>query len=112
MSVAFGKRVRQLREYRGLSQRDFAERVGVDFTYISKIEHGAMAAPSEDVIRKMADTLNEFPDDLIELSAKAPLDWGDVLEDNPRLVKLLRRLASRRYSTTEYEYMLRIATTV
>jgi len=38
--VAFGKRVRELREAKGLSQEQFADKCGLDRTYISGIERG------------------------------------------------------------------------
>ena len=38
--VAFGARIRQLREGRGLSQEAFADMCGLDRTYISGIERG------------------------------------------------------------------------
>lgn len=36
----FGERVRQLRKARGFSQQSFAERCGLDRTYIGGIERG------------------------------------------------------------------------
>jgi transcriptional regulator with XRE-family HTH domain len=36
----FGSRVRDLRQSRGLSQEDFAERCGLDRTYIGGVERG------------------------------------------------------------------------
>lgn len=37
---AFGERLRELRKARWLSLRDVAAFVGVDFTYLSKLELG------------------------------------------------------------------------
>jgi transcriptional regulator with XRE-family HTH domain len=36
----FGRRVRDLRQSRGLSQEDFAEQCGLDRTYIGGVERG------------------------------------------------------------------------
>jgi len=36
----FGKRLRELRQAQGLSQESFADRCGLDRTYISGIERG------------------------------------------------------------------------
>lgn len=36
----FGQRIRELRESHGLSQEAFADKVGLDRTYISGIERG------------------------------------------------------------------------
>lgn len=38
--VAFGRRVRSLRNQRGLSQEELAHRVGIHVTYLSGVERG------------------------------------------------------------------------
>jgi transcriptional regulator with XRE-family HTH domain len=38
--LRFGRRVRDLRQSRGLSQEDFAEQCGLDRTYIGSVERG------------------------------------------------------------------------
>lgn len=38
--ISFGKRMRQLREARGLSQEAFAEKCGLHRTYVGGIERG------------------------------------------------------------------------
>lgn len=111
MSEAFGTMIREAREGIGSSQRDLAAKVGIDFTYLSKIERGVMAAPSEDVIRKLATELNIWPDHALDMSAKVPLEWGDVLEANPRLVMLLRKLATRRLDADTYQALIDIIDT-
>ena len=42
-----------------LSQRDLAERVGVDFTYLSKIENGRVEPHSEAVLKNVSRELAE-----------------------------------------------------
>jgi DNA-binding XRE family transcriptional regulator len=44
--------IRQARQRLGLTQREFAEKLGVDFTYISKIENGRVAA-SKPLLRNL-----------------------------------------------------------
>lgn len=39
--LAFGQRVRQLRQAQGLSQEDLADKAGIHRTYISDVERGA-----------------------------------------------------------------------
>src|ERR1700737_1708157 len=63
-----GKRLRQLRDGAGLSQREVAERVGIDVTYLSKLENGKRAG-SERVLRALADV---FPPQSAELQMPAP----------------------------------------
>ena len=40
--MKFGERVRELRQKRSLTQRDLGAQVGVEFSYISKIENGKL----------------------------------------------------------------------
>ena len=40
IQISFGKRVRALREAKGVSQEDLAEDAGLDRTYISSVERG------------------------------------------------------------------------
>ena len=52
--MEFPERLRTLRKEAQLSQRDLAEKVGVDFTYLSKIENARIAPPSETVLKSIA----------------------------------------------------------
>jgi transcriptional regulator with XRE-family HTH domain len=77
MSVAmiFGERIRELRKAKNLSQRGLADKVGVSFTYISKIENEKLDFgdyPSEDLIRKLAKSLGVDADELLLLAEKIP----------------------------------------
>ncbi|MFC1991811.1 helix-turn-helix domain-containing protein [Chloroflexota bacterium] len=43
--IEFGSSLRKLREQAGLSQRQVASKVGINFTYLSKIENGVIPPP-------------------------------------------------------------------
>ncbi|MDP6501073.1 MAG: helix-turn-helix transcriptional regulator, partial [Dehalococcoidales bacterium] len=51
---SFSERLRTLRERAGLSQAELATIIGVNFTYLSKIENGVKPPPSGKVISKLA----------------------------------------------------------
>jgi transcriptional regulator with XRE-family HTH domain len=71
--VKFGERLRELRKERGLTLRALAELVGVDFTYLSKIENDkAGYLPGADTIRALAEALKADPLELLELVGKVP----------------------------------------
>jgi transcriptional regulator with XRE-family HTH domain len=53
LRVAFGRRVRELRDKRRLSQEAVAERAGLHWTYVSEVERGRRG-PSLDVIGRLA----------------------------------------------------------
>lgn len=56
ITVRFGQRVKALRLERGLSQEAFADKCGLDRTYISGIERG-VRNPTLEVIAVIADGL-------------------------------------------------------
>ncbi len=76
---SWGEILRKKRLEIGLTQRELAERIGVDISYISKMENGRVPAPSNATIHRLSKTLGG--------SAKALLDaagWqkGDAMEGN------------------------------
>jgi len=52
----FGKRLRQLREERGWSQEEFADRAGLHRTYVSAVERGVRNSTLS-VIERLAKAL-------------------------------------------------------
>ena len=52
----FGKRLRQIRRYKDLTQEQLAERVGVSVEFIGYIERG-QSAPSFETLEKIAEVL-------------------------------------------------------
>jgi transcriptional regulator with XRE-family HTH domain len=89
VNQSFGERLRELRKSTGMSQREVADKVGIDFTYLSKIESGTMLPPSEKVIRKLADALGGDKDELITLAGKVPSDVVNMLK-NKEVLEFLR----------------------
>lgn len=98
--MAFGERVRELRKAQGMSQRELADRAGIDFTYLSKIENGRMEPPSEQVIRSVAEELDADADELIVLADKFPSDLAQELK-TPERVKALRRELAGDFNSVE-----------
>ncbi len=91
----FGKRLRELRILAGLTQRELAEKIGVDFSYLSKIENGVLPPPSEKVILRLAEALNADKDELITLAGRIPADIAEMLK-NQKTLQLLRSERTRK----------------
>lgn len=73
--MIFGQRIRELRQAKQLTLRELAEKVGVGFTYLSKIENHKLEkghAPSEKLIYKLAVELDADEDELLLLAEKVP----------------------------------------
>ena len=85
----FGKRLRELRKQAGMTQRELAGEVGVDFSYLSKIENGVLPPPSEKVISKLAESLNTSRDELLSLAGRIPSEISELLT-RPEALKFLR----------------------
>lgn len=88
----FGERLRELRLQNRFSQRKLAEKVDIDFTYLSKIERGRLSPPSEETIRKLAKALDADEDELMTLANRVPEDVKDVVTQSKKLPAFLRQL--------------------
>ncbi len=97
--MRFGDRVRELRTAMGLSQRALGERVGVSFTYISKVENGKLDFgdyPSEDLIRRLAAALDADEEELLLLAEKIPEVIRRRFFERPDVFRRIARLDDRR----------------
>jgi transcriptional regulator with XRE-family HTH domain len=98
MNKTFGRYVRSRREARrendaAFSVRKVAERVGVQPSYISKVERCEVAPPSEATIVRLAEVLEEDADVLLALAGKVSSDLRDVIVKRPQLFsELIREL--------------------
>lgn len=99
---AFGIRLRALRREHGLTQRQLAELVNLDFTYLSKLENAA-DIPGEDAVERLAAALDADADELLALAGKLPAELREWQAD-PRAYRLLRRLPSLDQATREELY--------
>lgn len=92
---SFGAQLRELRKSAGLTLRELAEKVNVNFTYLSKIENGALPPPSEKVIKQLAGVLNYSEDELLALAGIIPADIAEILRDSRTREKLRSEQARR-----------------
>ena len=96
--MTFGKYLRTVREGlkaedRSFSVRQVAARVGIEPAYLSKIERGDVAPPSEKTIRKIAGELNLDVDMLLAMAGKVSQDLQAVIRERPELfAELIRQL--------------------
>jgi transcriptional regulator with XRE-family HTH domain len=94
----FGHHIRARREQlrqkdRRYSVRQIATRIGVEPSYLSKVERSETPPPSEAKIRLLAKELDEDPDVLLAMAGKVSSDLQEVIRRRPRLFgELLREL--------------------
>ena len=61
-----GKNIKKYRIKSGLSQEDFAQKSGVKYTTLTKIESGVIKTPSVVIMAKIAKTLDVSIEDLLK----------------------------------------------
>lgn len=91
----FGTRLKHLRMEAHLSQRALAEMVGMDFSYLSRIETGALGYNlTVESIRKFVRALKvngQVADELYLAAGRIPPDIERAILTTPGLLTLLRR---------------------
>lgn len=95
MPMTFGQKIRELRKSKGLGQRAVAAEVGINFTYLSKIENDKVdfaAFPSEETIRKLARVLDADVDELLLMAEKIPDRIRRRVLERPDAFRLIAEL--------------------
>jgi transcriptional regulator with XRE-family HTH domain len=93
--ATFGMRVRQLRHAKGWSLRDLAKKVGVGFTYLSRVENERLNFgdyPSDALIHRLADALDTDEGELLILAKKVPPAIRERVLERPEVFGKLARL--------------------
>ena len=89
--VVFRQLIRAGRRAKGLSQRAAAAKLGVNFTYLSKLETGAVHfTPSDALILAMAELFDLSADMLFVTIGKCPPDLRATLAGNLSTVTRVR----------------------
>jgi transcriptional regulator with XRE-family HTH domain len=91
----FGRLLRDLRHGTGVSIKRLAPELGVTYSYVSKLEHGA-TMPSEDLVYKTAKYFSMDPNLLLLAAGKVPPDVLRILQEHPEdaLIFLRKRFGA------------------
>lgn len=68
---SIGERVKRLREKKGWTQRDFAKKLGISNSVLSRVENGEKKNVEDYLIKRLAETLDTSSDYLLGLSNNA-----------------------------------------
>jgi transcriptional regulator with XRE-family HTH domain len=103
---AFGQRIRDLREAKKavdptFSLRQFAQKVGISATFLSKIETGEFDPPKAEHIMKMAELLGVDADELLALAGKTDPELDEIIKSEPKAMADLLRTARDHGLTVE-----------
>jgi len=98
MDTKFGRYIREIRERHRLENRSFSVgavsiKKNVEPSYLSKIERGEQAPPSEEKILALASELGEDADVLLALAGKVSSDLQTIIRNRPLLfAELIRQM--------------------
>ncbi len=91
-----GQRIREIRKSRNLTQRELADRVGINFTYLSRVENDRLddeQTPREETLQRIAKALDADPDELLLLARRIPDAYRDRILSRPGVFRKLLNLS-------------------
>ncbi len=106
METDFGSYLREKRRSAGISQRQLADRVGVDFSYISKLENGRLPPPAAGTIVRLAQAIGCAVEDLLAAAKKMPNGLNASLTAEPAALRFIQEASNLRLSQDEWERMI------
>lgn len=96
-----GQYIRELREKKDLSLREFAKRLGLSAPFVSDIELGRRF-PSDEAFEKMAEVLGVSLEDLRSYDVRIPVsELKKLAQSDPSYGIALRKLADKKISPEE-----------
>lgn len=105
MEDTFGQKLRAIRRAADVTQRQLAERSGVDFSYISKLENDRMSPPAADTVVRICEALGVAPDELLAAAGKLPQDIQQRVGSNPAAIQFLRKAQDMKLTDLEWEQL-------
>jgi transcriptional regulator with XRE-family HTH domain len=103
----FGEALREKRRDAGISQRELADKIGVDFSYISKVENGRLPPPAADTVVKICRVLGTKPEELLALTGKIPSLVQRGLSTSEAAQDFLQQAQGMGLSEEEWRQMVR-----
>jgi HTH-type transcriptional regulator, competence development regulator len=96
--TSVGQRIREIRKNHNLTQRQLADRVGINFTYLSRIENDRLddeQTPREETLQKIARALNADADELLLLARRIPDAYRNRILARPGVFRKLLNLSDQ-----------------
>lgn len=106
--MTFGAYLRACRLKSQISQRDLAAQVGIDFTYLSKMETGQNAPPSAAVIQRLALALCVEKREMLNHAGHLPKSLKPLVAANPQACELIRLLSETEVTQATYQQLIDI----
>ena len=99
---SFGELLRKARRAAGVSQRELASRVRLDFSYISKLENDRTPPPAAETIVLICKALDVPPEGLLASSGKLPPRIQESVGSSPAAQSFLQNASQMDLSEEEW----------
>ncbi|MEJ7778897.1 MAG: helix-turn-helix transcriptional regulator [Daejeonella sp.] len=106
MNQTFGQALKEIRRETGISQRELADKVGIDFSYVSKIENDRMPPPAGDTIQKICEVLKVSTDLLLSKSGKITGEISDAISSSQSAIKFMNEVTDMRLTDLEWDRLI------
>lgn len=107
MKDTFGQILKELRRDKNISQRELADKVGVDFSYISKVENDRLAAPSAQTIIKISNILDIPSEILLSHSGKLSDEMKGTMSASPEALMFMNEAKNMNLQAQEWQQLIR-----
>ncbi|MBW2284355.1 MAG: helix-turn-helix domain-containing protein [Deltaproteobacteria bacterium] len=109
MDRSFGDILRQARLDSGVGLRELARRIDKSAGYLSDVENGRVAPPSEGVILDLAGALMVDKKDLLQAARKVDPELSDYVAQDPEAADFLRIAKAQKFDKHDWEQLERLA---
>jgi transcriptional regulator with XRE-family HTH domain len=103
MTDTFGKTLRRLRAEAQMGLRELARLVDKSPGYISDVEQGKAAPPSEEVILRMAEALRVEKNELLSAARKLDPEISRYVASEPKAADFLRRAKEKGFGSADWK---------
>jgi transcriptional regulator with XRE-family HTH domain len=101
--TSFGSMLREKRRLAGISQRELAKEIGVDFSYISKMENDRLPPPAAETIIAITRVLDIPSEELLSVAGKIPSDVQKAIGESQAAQEFLRNAQQLSLTDTEWK---------
>lgn len=106
MKETFGQILKELRRSKNISQRELADKVSVDFSYISKVENDRLAPPSAETIIKISNILDIPSEVLLSHSGKVSDEMKDAMSSSPEALMFMNAAKNMNLQAEEWQQLI------
>jgi transcriptional regulator with XRE-family HTH domain len=101
-AASFGRVLRDSRRAAGITQRELAERAGVDFSYVSKLENDRLPAPAADTVVRFCEIMGVPAEQFLALGRRIPSDVQETISSSLGAQEFLRTARELELSDDEW----------